>query len=169
MTTLAETLNRLDGTALRAALRQCCAAEAWVEQMQDHAPFANDEQVETLAGHLWWGLDPKDWRAAFAAHPRIGDLESLRAKFAHTASWASQEQAGATAADELTLQRLAHGNDAYFEKFGFIFIISASGKTAAEMLMALERRLRNDPETELQVAAEEQAQIMQLRLRKLVP
>jgi OHCU decarboxylase len=105
--------------------------------------------------------------AAFAAHPRIGDVDSLRTKFAHTKTWASGEQAGVDAASEDTLIRLADGNDAYFDRFGYIFIVCATGKSADQMLALLEARLPNDAVTELPIAAAEQRKITQLRLQKL--
>ncbi len=108
-------------------------------------------------------------RSLCGAIPRIGDLATLREKFANTSSWADREQAGVAGSDEATIQRLTERNNAYFEKFGFIFIISATGKAAHEMLGALEQRLPNDLETERQLAADEQLKITLLRLRKLPP
>jgi 5-hydroxyisourate hydrolase/2-oxo-4-hydroxy-4-carboxy-5-ureidoimidazoline decarboxylase len=131
-------------------------------------PFASVRALRDKADEIWWALSPADWREAFAAHPRIGDVASLRRKFASTASWAAGEQAGAAGASEATLSALAEGNDAYFAKFGFIFIISASGKTADEMLAALRARLSNDAERELRIAAEQQLEITHLRLEKLM-
>ncbi len=168
MTGVADYLNQLDASARRAALQKCCGADAWVKRMEHHVPFENDRQVEMLACRIWWELDPSDWRVAFAAHPRIGDLTALRTKFANTEAWARSEQAGVTASHASTLQRLAAGNDQYFAKFGYIFIICATGKSAAEMLTTLEERMQNDPTTELRLAAEEQNKIIHLRLEKLV-
>ena len=113
-------------------------------------------------------LKNADWLEAFAAHPRIGDREALRAKFATTAAWAGEEQRGAAAAPETTLDALAEGNRAYEEKFGYIFIVSASGKSADRMLELLRGRLANDPDTELVNASREQRAITRLRLEKLL-
>ena len=110
---------------------------------------------------------PADWLEAFAAHPRIGDLDALRKKFASTANWCAGEQAGVAAADEAVLTALADGNRAYEARFGYIFIVCATGKSAAEMLAILTARLANDPEVELKVATAEQAKITRLRLEKL--
>ncbi len=109
-----------------------------------------------------------DWLEAFAAHPRIGDVDALRAKFAATAAWASGEQAGVAGASESTLRALAEGNRDYEAKFGHIFIVCATGKTADEMLGLLRERLANEPDAELAVAAAEQAKITAIRLRKLL-
>src|SRR5207248_5366023 len=103
-----------------------------------------------------------------AHHPKIGDTASLRAKFASTATWASGEQASLGDAGDDEIKALALGNEAYFQKFGYIFIVNATGKTAVEMLQNLVARLENDPETELTVAAAEQMKITHIRLHKLV-
>lgn len=105
---------------------------------------------------------------SLAAHPKIGEVESLRAKFGNTPSWASGEQAGLAGAAETTLLRLAQLNREYEAKFGYIFIVCATGKSADEMLAILESRLPHDPQTELHLAAAEQLKITQLRLQKLV-
>lgn len=109
-------------------------------------------------------LAPGEWREAFAHHPRIGDLESLKQRFAGTVDLASREQAAVSAASQGTLEALAEGNRAYEEKFGYIFIICASGRSADEMLAALKQRLPNDPSAEIAIAATEQMRIMRLRL-----
>ena len=164
---LTEHLNQLDDTELTEALRKCCAAEAWVNAMKNLCPFQNDAEIETAVREIWQACDRHAWLAALAAHPRIGDLASLRTKYANTQRWASGEQSSVAEADEQTLRRLAELNDRYFEKFGFIFIICATGKTATEMVQALQQRLPNDPETELRIAADEQLKITLLRLGKL--
>ena len=117
----------------------------------------------------WWRLGPADWREAFSHHPQIGaDPKALRAKFAATAKWAEREQAGMAEADKATIAELAAGNRAYIERFGYIFIVCASGKTAAQMLALLQHRLPHDTEQEIFVAATEQAKITALRLEKLI-
>ena len=164
-------VDRLDSLPVpeaRAALLRCCGSSRWAEQMAAYRPFDSEATLLSLAEMAWDGLDPADHLEAFAAHPRIGDLAALRAKFASTAAWAEGEQAGTAAADEATLQALAAGNAAYEAKFGHIFIVCATGKSAAEMLALLHARLPNDPDTEATVAMFEQAQIMRLRLEKLV-
>lgn len=115
----------------------------------------------------WWALAPDDWKEAFAAHPRIGDREALRDRFAETRHLAAREQAGVDGAPEDVVTALAIANERYEKRFGFIFIVCASGLTAEEMLRILHARLRNDPDAELRIAAEEQANITKLRLKRL--
>jgi allantoicase len=153
---------------LREDLLRCCGSSEWVEQMLLATPFESPEQVYRLAERVADTLSAEDWLEAFAHHPQIGDLESLSRNFAQTADWASQEQAGSVGAADSVLQALADGNRAYLEKFGFIFIVCATGKSAAEMLTLLEERLSNDPEKELGLAAGEQRKITRLRLEKLL-
>ena len=105
-----------------------------------------------------------DSRQAFADHPRIGDREALARRFPLTHTLSSQEQAGVAGAGEDLLTALAEANEAYQQKFGYIFIICASGLDAPTMLARLRERLDNDAETELRAAAEEQAKITALRL-----
>jgi 2-oxo-4-hydroxy-4-carboxy-5-ureidoimidazoline decarboxylase len=135
--------------------------------MTGRRPFASADDVLRAATDGETGLTRDDWLEAFAAHPRIGDLDSLRKKFATTADWAGGEQAGVAGADESVIRALADGNRAYEAKFGHIFIVCATGKTAPEMLALLIERLTNDPDTELRIAAAEQAKITRLRLEKL--
>ncbi len=162
-------LNNLPRPELEAALRTCCGAEAWVRGVADGAPFAYDETLYERAQAIWYGLAEPDWREAFTHHPKIGqDVNSLREKFASTAQWASGEQGAVQRASEETLQALARGNEEYEAKFGYIFIVCATGKTADEMLALLQERLPNPPEDEIHIATIEQARITQLRLEKLL-
>ncbi|RYX83605.1 2-oxo-4-hydroxy-4-carboxy-5-ureidoimidazoline decarboxylase [bacterium] len=149
-------------------LLRCCGASKWVLIVMNGRPFANVETLYTRSEEALNKLDHTDWLEAFAHHPKIGDIDSLRSKFATTSTWAGNEQAGTNAASEATLQALAQGNTDYEDKFGFIFIICATGKSADEMLAVLQTRLNNDKETELQNAAEQQKQITRLRLGKLL-
>ena len=165
---IAAHLNGLTPEAQRETLATCCAASDWVRRMAAGGEFTDDTNVMARATNGWHELGETDWLEAFEAHPRIGDVDSLRAKFANTRATAQHEQSGVDAADEVILQRLATANDEYFEKFGFIFIVCATGKSAAEMLEILERRLPNDRADELANAADEQLKITLLRLRKLV-
>ena len=148
-------------------LTQCCASETWVKGMLAAMPFADAAAVEKSARDVAARLAPDDWLEAFAAHPRIGDVATLRERFANTKELAASEQAGVRQAKEETIAELARLNDAYFEKFGFIFIVFATGKTADEMLAILKSRLPNDPQDELPIAAAEQLKITLLRLEKL--
>lgn len=163
-----EQLNGLPRAEAAAALERCCGASAWVSRMCAARPFASAAALEEAAERVWWELGPADWREAFTHHPRIGDMSALREKFAATAGWASNEQSGAAAASERTLAALAEGNRAYEERFGYIFIVCATGKSADEMLALLSARLGNDTQAELRNAAAEQAKITRLRLAKLL-
>jgi OHCU decarboxylase len=166
MTKLGE-INALSETVARAALMNCCGATRWAEQMAARRPFSDEAQMLAIAEEIWRSLGRDDLLEAFAAHPKIGDLDGLRKKLAASAAWATQEQAGVAGAEDETLKGLAEGNRRYEAKFGYIFVVCATGKTAAGMLAILEKRLRNGPEEELGIAAVEQEKIMLLRLRKL--
>jgi 2-oxo-4-hydroxy-4-carboxy-5-ureidoimidazoline decarboxylase len=150
------------------ALGRCSGAARWVEQVMTRRPFNQFEDLLIAADEAFALLEPDDWLEAFGHHPRIGDTVALRAKFASTATWASGEQAGVGGATEDEIEALARGNEAYFQKFGYIFIVNATGKSAGEMLQILVARLENDPETELTVAAAEQMKITHIRLHKLI-
>jgi 2-oxo-4-hydroxy-4-carboxy-5-ureidoimidazoline decarboxylase len=132
--------------------------------------FPADDLVELLedAEEQWYLCSEQDWKEAFAHHPKIGDAESLKKKFASTAHWASEEQGGVNTASPQTIEALAKGNQEYEKKFGYIFIIYATGKSAEEMLAILQSRLQNNPEVEIEVAADEQNKITKLRLEKLL-
>lgn len=163
-----ERFNNQPLPEVRAALTRCCGASEWVEGMLGLYPFASPQQVLSLSEQIADQLDERDWLEAFGHHPQIGDLASLRTKFAATAELAEGEQAGSLDATDQTLQELADYNQKYRQKFGFIFIICATGKSATEMLDALKARIDNDPETELRIAAGEQRKITRLRLEKLI-
>jgi len=151
----------------RAALLRCCGSRRWAERMLARRPFASPSELFAAGAEVWAGLGREDALEAFASHPQIGDVEGLRKKFSTTADWAAHEQAGVAGADDDVLRQLADGNRRYEERFGYIFIVCATGKSAAEMLDILNARLRNPPEQELAIAATEQAKITRLRLEKL--
>ena len=165
--TMAE-LNALPAAQARAAFERCCGCPTWVELMVARRPFVNLNHLLGIAHAFWMGLTPGEWREAFAHHPRIGDLASLQRRFAATADLAAREQAAVATASRMTLEAFGEGNRAYEERFGYIFIIFASGRGADEMLTLLRQRLGNDPETELKTAAKEQWKIMRLRLDTLL-
>ena len=133
--------------------------------MAEARPFTSVEAMAAQADAIWWALDRSDWYEAFAAHPVIGGRGSGASG---TAAWSDEEQAGVAPAAEQVRRRLAEANRDYHERFGYIFIVCATGRTADEMLGLLDRRLEHDPEYELRVAAEEQRKITQLRLTKLL-
>lgn len=166
----AAVLDAMDEAQARAALTRCCGASRWVEGMLARRPFGDDATLHRAADEVWATMSRQDILEAFSHHPRIGaDIEALRAKFAGKGDlqWSSGEQAGVSEADEATLEGLRDGNVAYEERFGFLFIVCATGKSADEMLALLRARLANDPEDELRIAAAEQAKITHLRLEKL--
>lgn len=149
--------------------------------MAAESPFANSTQLITIADRIWWSLEPDDWLEAFASHPKIGETQAargtaieapdlpVRAASAGTPeNWAAQEQSGAQNAAEETARSLAEFNQEYEKKFGYIYIVCATGKSSEEMLVILRERLPNDAETELRIAAREQSRISKLRLRKLI-
>ena len=148
-------------------LRSCCGSSRWVDVMVSRRPFASDDALFTAARQVWFSLQPSDWHEAFAHHPRIGDREDLRARFPETHHLSQSEQAGVATAATGTLDALAAANDAYERRFGHTFIVCATGRTAAEILALLNTRLRNSPDAEVRIAAEEQARITELRLRRL--
>ena len=129
-----------------------------------------DDMIELLedAEEQWWQCNEDDWKEAFRHHPKIGDVGSLAKKFASTAQWASGEQSGVHAAAKETIEALAEGNRLYEEKFGYIFIVCATGKSADEMLNLLRSRLGNSPGDEIKIAADEQNKITKLRIEKLL-
>ena len=144
--------------AAGALLRSCCGSDRWVESMLSQRPFASEESLVDDANFAWSQMGPADWHEAFSHHPRIG---------AKVSGNEASEQAGAQNAASSVKDRLAEVNRAYEQKFGHIYIVSATGKSAEEMLAIAQGRIHNDPSTELRVAAEEQRKIMELRLRKL--
>lgn len=162
-------LHSLNAGEAGAALLRCCGSVRWAERMAALRPFADEAAMFAAARDVWQDLTRDDWLEAFAAHPKIGDVDSLRSKFAHTAAWSAQEQSGMNATSEATIQAFADGNRDYEKKFGHIFIVCATGKTAGEMLTLLQARLGNDAATELRIAAAEQEKITRLRLEKLCP
>jgi len=130
-------------------------------------PFGTRDALRAAAREEWFALSPAEWREAFSHHPKIGDRDLLRQRFAATRQLSEREQSGVAGASEETLARLAAGNAAYEERFGYIFIVCASALTADEMLAMLEARLSNPPDIEIRIAAEEHARITDLRLRGL--
>ena len=161
-------LNQLPADDAHRAFIKCCGSSGWASQMVQARPFATVEELMNAADEVWWSLTEDDWLEAFGAHPKIGDIDSLREKYSSTRSWSEDEQSGVQSAPEEVLQRLAEANDEYEEKFGYIFIVCATGKSAAEMLEILEDRLPNDPDDEIEIAAGQQAEITRLRLGRLV-
>ncbi len=159
--------NQLDQARAADHLRQCCVSEGWIEGMLKARPFDSLEALYTASSATWLSLDKPDYLQAFEGHPKIGDVGSLRAKYANTKALAAGEQTSVNDADEALLQDLAKANADYEACFGYIFIVCATGKSAQEMLTLLKERLNNDPSYEIYVAAAEQLKITQIRLQKL--
>jgi 2-oxo-4-hydroxy-4-carboxy-5-ureidoimidazoline decarboxylase len=153
-------LNALDHAAAVRELLRCCGSTRWADRMAAARPFADEAAMLDRADAIWWSLDPPDWLEAFRAHPTIGGPATTR--------WSAQEQSGMVSAAAAVTDRLASGNRDYEARFGYIFIICATGKSAGEMLEALEQRLGNAPGDELRIAAEEQRKITRLRVAKLI-
>lgn len=148
----------------RAILYAACGSARWIDRMLALRPFGSRDTLLASARREWTALTSDDWREAFSHHPQIGDVESLRARFPTTHHLSTGEQAGVIGATDDVLAALAEANRQYVERFRYIFIVCASGKTAEEMLGLLRERLQNSAEAEIQIAAEEQARITALRL-----
>jgi len=157
--------NATDEATALGAMIACCGARRWAAAMVAARPIETMEKLSTTADEIWSTMEVPDWMEAFRRHPRIGERKPAHAT-AKSEVWSKQEQESAAAADASVLARLAEGNAVYEQRFGFTYIVCATGKSAEEMLAILERRLRNGRETELREAAEQQRQITQLRLRK---
>ena len=161
-------LNALSHADAAAALLRCCGSQRWVEAMLALRPFASSAALYASAEDSWRNLSTDDHLQAFAHHPRIGATPGeLERRFASTAALSGQEQAGVARAGAELLEALRAGNLAYEERFGFVFLVFATGKTAAEMLALLTERLGHDRASELRIAADEHVKITRLRLERL--
>ena len=160
------TLAELNGLGEDAAMRgflRCCASTRWAREMAAARPFASVEAMAAAAEKIWASLDRMDWLEAFAAHPKIGAGAA-----GGDEAWSVAEQSGVASASSDLLARLVEANREYEARFGYIFIVCATGKGADEMLELFQGRLDNDPLIELRVAADEQRKITRLRLEKLI-
>lgn len=161
-------LEMVNGDDAETVFMRCCGSTSWAEQMAATGPYHSRAQLFGTAEHVWWHLGRAHWREAFTHHPRIGaDVEKLREKFATAEQSAKEQGAALASASEQTLQALAAKNADYDKLFGHIFIVFATGKSAAEMLELLEQRLYNTPDAEIRIAAGEQAKITRNRLEDL--
>ncbi len=167
MTTISvDNLNQLPPHEAEAWFEACCASVSWYQMMAAARPYTKMSNIESIAKEKWALTKEDDWLEAFEAHPMIGDINSLRAKFNNTKAMAGNEQSGTASASEEELQELHELNLAYKEKFGFIFIICATGLSAGFMLNALKERISNTREQELLIASQEQLKIALLRIGK---
>jgi 2-oxo-4-hydroxy-4-carboxy-5-ureidoimidazoline decarboxylase len=157
--------NELDAETAAREILPCCGSSAWADGLTARRPFAEASELFSSSDAVWSGLAEDDWREAFDSHPRIGQ-QHARSATAESLAWSSEEQRAAMSPDEAAKLALAEGNRQYEEKFGRIFIVCASGKSAAEILAILERRMDNSAAAEMLEAAEQQRQITQLRLRR---
>jgi OHCU decarboxylase len=165
--TVAE-LDLMPEPAAAQVLADCCASSRWVSGMLAARPFGSPEAVLSAADQIWNSLSESDWLEAFAHHPRIGEQTVAKAQDERGAAWSSGEQAGVAAAGDNVRHALAVANQEYERRFGYIYIVCATGKTPEQMLDVARERLRNDAAVEIRVAAEEQRKITRIRLQKLL-
>ena len=161
-------LNALAPDRVKAEFLKCCGSQVWANTLSVARPFIDADELFYKADSVWWSLSEEDWLEAFRAHPKIGEQKAAAAQSEQARSWSAQEQSGVESAATETKAALAAGNHEYEERFGFIFIVCANGKTSKEMLAILKGRLKNDRATELRVAAEEQMKITRLRIEKML-
>ena len=165
MNTTLDAWNKADEATAFDAMIACCGAKRWASAMVALRPIDSVAGLSEAADRVWSTMDEADWMEAFACHPRIGERKSAHAG-AKSVAWSKQEQSSATIAADVVLAEIAEGNARYEERYGFTYIVCATGKSAGEMLAILTRRLGSDRETELREAAEQQRQITQIRLGK---
>lgn len=163
-----EQLNRAAKEKSKSNFLNCCGSQNWAQKMTEARPFSNVAALLNQAKQIWQSLDTKDWLEAFAAHPKIGSRQTAPKQQAQSVEWSNAEQAGTQAATDSVLDALAEANRLYKERFGFIFIVCATGKSAEEMLDLCRERLNNNTNTEIRIAADEQIKITEIRLKKLL-
>jgi OHCU decarboxylase len=161
-----ERWNGLPADAAENEILPCCGSRVWARGMSARRPFQDEASLLAASDEAWGNLSEADWLQAFASHPRIGESRAPESATARSASWSSQEQRDAAAADDAVKTALREANREYERRFGRIFIVCASGKSGTEILQILRHRLQNDDRTEIREAAEQQRQITQMRLRK---
>jgi 2-oxo-4-hydroxy-4-carboxy-5-ureidoimidazoline decarboxylase len=160
--------NSLPAGEAETELLQCCGSKEWARRTIAARPFANFDELSEKAEQVWWSLDSEDWLEAFHSHPKIGGKKAAAPTSDQSKRWSEAEQAAVSTAAQATLTELANLNNQYEKKFGYIFIVCATGKSSDEMLAILRARLENLADQELRNAAAEQARITQLRLKKLI-
>ena len=154
-------LNALPADEAEREFLKCCGSRQWAREMTSNRPYDNLHVLIAQTDKTWWSLQPSDWLEAFHSHPKIGEKKA-------SSEWSRQEQSGVANASREAIEELSALNRAYEQKFGFIFIICATGKTSEEMLSALRERLEHETAVELSIAAAEQNKITELRLKKLL-
>lgn len=168
---MSEKLDELNQAAQEIApslFLDCCGSQNWARQMTAARPFADVTELIKQAEQIWLNLATDDWLEAFAAHPKIGARKAAPKQQAQSADWSRGEQAGTHDAADSILEALAEANRLYEKKFGYIFIVCATGKSAEEMLDICRRRLKNDADSEIRIAADEQRKITEIRLKKML-
>ena len=168
MTISIDELNTLPDEEATDLFRSCCGASAWVSQMVKRRPFKSGDQLLQTADRVWTDASLGQQREAFDHHPRIGEKESATPQSDRAREFSEREQSQIRLASSSAFDQMTLVNQAYEKKFGHIYIVSAAGKSAHELLDIARQRIRNDPDTELRVAAEEQRKITRLRLQKLI-
>ncbi len=159
--------NSLSEYGAKLELFKCCGSTSWTNQLVAKMPFSSLSELIEESDKIWENCVESDYLEAFTHHPKIGDISSLEKRFSSTQQWAAGEQASVEKANQSTLQQLAKGNELYETKFGFIFIVCATGKGADEMLNLLNQRLPNNRSNEIKIAATEQNKITHIRISKL--
>jgi OHCU decarboxylase len=162
-------LSRWNAHSTEGAIQEiapCCGSQIWAERLVARRPFLSSPALIVASDEIWNQLDAADWLEAFSKHPRIGERKAPAIASSQSAAWSAREQRGVADSPEVMQSELAEANREYERRFGRIFIVCAAGKSAAEVLDILRRRLQNDEATELRIAAEEQLKITNLRLEK---
>lgn len=160
--------NAMMPAEAEAALHGCCGCRAWAARVAAARPFANLPALKAEADRQWALLGPAEWLEAFSHHPRIGETNLNQPRYATTASQSAREQSGMASAGDDVRAEFLRLNSEYERRFGHVFLICATGRSAAEMLEQLRTRLNNDPDTELRIAAAQQSLITHIRLGRLV-
>jgi len=166
MTLAVSNLNELPVDTAAELLRSCCGSSRWIDEMIARRPYHSVDEILLAADQVWTSMNSSDWHDAFAHHPRIGE-RAVSTQTGQAAAWSADEQSAVAVATVATRANIAAINQEYERRFGHIYIVSAAGKSAEQLLTIAKERLQNDAATELHVAAEEQRQITQLRLRTM--
>ncbi len=163
-----EELNNAPQAKAESTFLSCCGSRRWAQKMAEARPFADGVALLNQAEQIRHNLETEDWLEAFAAHPKIGAKKAVPHQSAQSAEWSQGEQSGTNTAADSMLAELEESNRLYEKKFGFIFIVCATGKSAEEMLEICRQRLNNDAAMEIRIAADEQRKITEIRLKKLL-
>jgi 2-oxo-4-hydroxy-4-carboxy-5-ureidoimidazoline decarboxylase len=158
--------NRLSAEDAERGILPCCGSAAWARELAARRPFDDESSLIKASDEIWRRLEEQDWMEAFSTHPRIGERKAPPVASKQSAAWSAQEQQNMETAAAAVQAELAEANREYDRRFGRVFIVCATGKSAPEMLDILRRRLHNDDATELREAAEEQRKITNIRLKK---